>query len=79
MLVLSDRQRHRFQRVFIDDSESVLAKKIVLTKPMALLIHGWLDQFDSLFLRNKGKGTHLHHSLRREELRHTKTYRRTQY
>lgn len=50
------RQQNRFKRVFHDDSDNVLAKKIVLAKPIALLVHGWLDEFNSIFLRTKDKG-----------------------
>lgn len=40
----------------MNDTEHAISQKIVLSKPIALLVHGWTDKFDSLFLRVNGKG-----------------------
>lgn len=49
-------QSTEFSRVYVNETISAVSQKIVLTKPIALLVHGWTDKFDSIFLRVNGKG-----------------------
>lgn len=37
-------------------SDENLASKIDVLLPMAFLIHGWMDSFNSEFLNSDGKG-----------------------
>lgn len=54
-------QSTEFSRVYINESKSAVSQKIVLSKPIALLVHGWTDKFDSIFLRVNGKGKTILH------------------